>query len=140
MTTDRPDVLPDWRDRARGALVGVHAGDSLGATVEFQSAEACRARFSDGLRDIVGGGPFDWEPGAPTDDTDLTVVIARGYRDAAFARRTSSPARLNTWARGTPRVRLTSEARRRRRCAPTVAPAIRRRLGRPLTTRRRTGR
>lgn len=72
------------RDRARGALVGVHAGDSLGATLEFQSAESCWARYPNGLRDIVGGGPFNRAPGDPTDDTDLTVALARGYLDADF--------------------------------------------------------
>jgi ADP-ribosylglycohydrolase len=69
---------PRVRDRARGALVGVHAGDSLGATLEFASAESCWARYPDGLRDIVGGGAFDWAPGDPTDDTDLTVALACG--------------------------------------------------------------
>lgn len=74
----------DVRERACGALVGVHAGDSLGATLEFQPADACRARYPEGLRDIVGGGAFDWSPGDPTDDTDLTVALARGYLDAEF--------------------------------------------------------
>lgn len=72
------------RGRARGALVGVHAGDSLGATLEFESADACWSRYPDGLRDIVGGGPFNWAPGDPTDDTDLTLALARGYLDAGF--------------------------------------------------------
>lgn len=35
-------------DRARGALVGVHAGDSLGATLEFQPADTCWARYPGG--------------------------------------------------------------------------------------------
>lgn len=71
-------------DRARGAVLGVHAGDALGATLEFLPARECRLRHPDGLRDIVGGGPFGWAPGAPTDDTDLTWALARGYLDTGF--------------------------------------------------------
>lgn len=77
-------ITPDIRDRARGALLGVHAGDSLGATVEFQSASSVASRFPDGLRDIIGGGPFNWDAGDPTDDTDLTWAICQGYLDANF--------------------------------------------------------
>jgi ADP-ribosylglycohydrolase len=62
-----------------GALLGVHAGDALGATVEFSSWAAIRARYPDGLREIVGGGPFDWPPGHATDDTDLTRAVLLAY-------------------------------------------------------------
>jgi ADP-ribosylglycohydrolase len=63
------------RDRIAGALLGVHAGDSLGATVEFSPWRAIRDRYPGGLHDIVGGGPFGWPAGAATDDTDLTRAV-----------------------------------------------------------------
>jgi ADP-ribosylglycohydrolase len=66
-------------DRIAGALLGVHAGDSLGATLEFTSWQSIRARYPDGLRDIVGGGPFDWPAGYATDDTDLTRAVLLAY-------------------------------------------------------------
>jgi ADP-ribosylglycohydrolase len=66
-------------DRIAGALLGVHAGDSLGATLEFMSWQAIRARYPDGLRDIVGGGPFGWPAGHATDDTDLTRAVLLAY-------------------------------------------------------------
>jgi ADP-ribosylglycohydrolase len=66
-------------DRIAGALLGVHAGDSLGATLEFMSWQAIRARYPDGLRDIVGGGPFGWPAGYATDDTDLTRAVLLAY-------------------------------------------------------------
>lgn len=66
-------------DRVAGALLGVHAGDALGATVEFSSWATIRARYPDGPRDIVGGGPFDWPPGHATDDTDLTRAVLLAY-------------------------------------------------------------
>ncbi|GAB3842830.1 ADP-ribosylglycohydrolase family protein [Dactylosporangium cerinum] len=55
--------------------MGVHAGDALGAAVEFSSWASIRDRYPDGLRDIVGGGPFRWSPGDATDDTDLTRAV-----------------------------------------------------------------
>ncbi len=66
-------------DRIAGGLLGVHAGDSLGATVEFSPWANIRDRYPDGLREIVGGGPFDWPPGHGTDDTDLTRAVLLAY-------------------------------------------------------------
>jgi len=62
-------------DRVAGALLGVHAGDSLGATVEFDSWEYINFRYPNGIREIVGGGVFEWAPGQATDDTDLTRAV-----------------------------------------------------------------
>jgi ADP-ribosylglycohydrolase len=67
------------RDRVAGGLLGVHAGDALGATVEFSSWEAIRSRYPDGVTEIVGGGPFGWPPGHATDDTDLTRAVLLAY-------------------------------------------------------------
>lgn len=57
----------------------MHAGDALGAAVEFSSWEDIRARYPAGLREIVGGGPFGWPPGHATDDTDLTRAVLLAY-------------------------------------------------------------
>ena len=67
------------RDRIAGGLLGVHAGDALGATVEFSSWETIHAQYPVGVRDIVGGGPFRWPPGHATDDTDLTRAVLRAH-------------------------------------------------------------
>ena len=69
-------------DRAAGALLGVHAGDSLGATTEFSSPNPNPDTW---VRDIVGGGAFNWAPGDPTDDTDLTAAVVRAYTDLIAA-------------------------------------------------------
>lgn len=66
-------------DRAAGALLGVHAGDALGATVEFSSWAQIREQYPDGVRQIVGGGPFHWPAGHATDDTDLTRAVLLAY-------------------------------------------------------------
>lgn len=73
---------PAVLDRMTGALLGVHAGDSLGATVEFESWAAIRRRYPQGVRDVVGGGPFRWPAGHATDDTDLTRAVLLAHLDA----------------------------------------------------------
>jgi len=69
--------------RFAGALLGVHAGDSLGAAVEFDTWTLIRRAYPTGLRDIIGGGPFDWPAGHATDDTDLTRAVLLAYLDQA---------------------------------------------------------
>ena len=68
-------------DRFAGALLGVHVGDSLGATTEFTSRTQAQRMLPAGLDDaeIVGGGSFGWTAGAATDDTDLTLALVRAY-------------------------------------------------------------
>lgn len=58
-------------DKAKGILLGLHVGDSLGASLEF-----CDPRdITDLQTDIIGGGPFDWDIGEATDDTQLMIMI-----------------------------------------------------------------
>ncbi|KAH6612843.1 ADP-ribosylation/Crystallin J1 [Chaetomium sp. MPI-SDFR-AT-0129] len=87
---------PTRRDRILGALLGVHAGDSLGATVEFASWEDIRTDYPQGVRDIVGGGPFNWPVGHATDDTDLTRAVLLAYRDVAKHSQSNSPSTSST--------------------------------------------
>ena len=56
-------------DRIAGVLVGLAAGDALGAGYEFGPA-------FDGPVEMKGGGPFGWEPGEWTDDTQMAICIA----------------------------------------------------------------
>jgi ADP-ribosyl-[dinitrogen reductase] hydrolase len=64
--------------RYLGAMLGLAAGDALGATLEFMSREQVKARYPEVHRDLLGGGPFDWAPGAWTDDTQMAACVARG--------------------------------------------------------------
>jgi ADP-ribosyl-[dinitrogen reductase] hydrolase len=64
-------------DRARAALFGVAVGDALGATTEFMTPAQIRSRY--GVhREIVGGGWLKLPPGQVTDDTEMTLCVARG--------------------------------------------------------------
>lgn len=67
--------------RIVGALLGVHTGDSLGATLEFQTWSEIIRDHPNGLREIVGGSMFDWPAGHATDDTDLTRAVLLAYGD-----------------------------------------------------------
>ncbi|HET7459607.1 MAG TPA: ADP-ribosylglycohydrolase family protein [Longimicrobium sp.] len=64
-----PDV--STRDRYRGALAGLAAGDAVGTTAEFSPPGTFPP-----LTDMVGGGPFGQRPGEWTDDTSMALCLA----------------------------------------------------------------
>ena len=59
------------RDRFRGCLVGLAAGDALGTTLEFEPPGTFEP-----IDDMVGGGPFGLRPGQWTDDTSMALCLA----------------------------------------------------------------
>jgi ADP-ribosyl-[dinitrogen reductase] hydrolase len=59
---------PDY-DRCAGVLLGLAAGDALGAGYEF-------AHVPTGPVAMIGGGLGGWEPGEWTDDTQMALCIA----------------------------------------------------------------
>jgi ADP-ribosylglycohydrolase len=59
------------RDRYRGALLGLAAGDALGTTLEFK-----RPGTFAPIDDMVGGGPFGLDAGQWTDDTSMALCLA----------------------------------------------------------------
>lgn len=61
----------DRRERFRGALLGLAAGDAVGTTLEFE-----RPGSFTPITDMVGGGPFRLRPGEWTDDTSMALCLA----------------------------------------------------------------
>ena len=61
----------DIKDRYRGCLLGLACGDAIGTSVEFKQ----RGSFQK-VTDMVGGGPFNLEPGQWTDDTSMALCLA----------------------------------------------------------------
>lgn len=57
--------------RYTGCLLGLACGDAVGTAVEFSS----RGTFAP-VKDMLGGGPFDLEPGQWTDDTSMALCLA----------------------------------------------------------------
>lgn len=76
--------LPDVRQRARASLLGLAIGDALGATVEFMTASEIRAQH--GVhRKLTGGGWLRLRPGEVTDDTQMSMCIARSITTVGFS-------------------------------------------------------
>nr|BFD66894.1 ADP-ribosylglycohydrolase family protein [Bdellovibrio sp. HAGR004] len=67
----------EFQDRSLGMLWGAHCGDSLGATLEFGGPSLEPMQH----RNIIGQGPFNWTPGAATDDTDLMLLVLQALTD-----------------------------------------------------------
>jgi ADP-ribosyl-[dinitrogen reductase] hydrolase len=61
----------DLKERFRGCLLGLAVGDAVGTTVEFRP----RGSFEP-VTDMVGGGPFNLQPGQWTDDTSMALCLA----------------------------------------------------------------
>jgi ADP-ribosyl-[dinitrogen reductase] hydrolase len=94
-------LLPDVRDRARAAFLGLAVGDALGATVEFMTPGEIRARF--GVhREMVGGGWLHLRPGRVTDDTEMSLCIARALDAERGFSREAIAARFAAWLRAGP--------------------------------------
>lgn len=62
---------PTTRNRYRGCLLGLAAGDALGTTLEFTKPGTFEP-----IQDMVGGGPFGLKPGQWTDDTSMALCLA----------------------------------------------------------------
>ncbi|WP_439565061.1 ADP-ribosylglycohydrolase family protein [Microcella sp.] len=74
----RPSVSTD---RAAGVLLGLAAGDALGAGYEFGDPLPDAAVVG-----MMGGGGFGWAPGEWTDDTAMAVPIAQAAARGADLR------------------------------------------------------
>jgi len=75
--------MPDVRRRARGCLLGMAIGDALGATVEFMTRGEIQSQY--GVhRKLCGGGWLRLKPGQVTDDTEMSLCIARSIVDVGF--------------------------------------------------------
>ena len=120
-------------DRARGALLGLAAGDALGAALEWLSPEQITARYGGPLRDMVASGM--WAMGEWTDDTAMMLALGQslsdrdGYdEDDLFARYAvwirSGPKDVGSTVRGAlERARSADEARAPGRALPRASPA-----------------
>jgi ADP-ribosyl-[dinitrogen reductase] hydrolase len=95
-----PD-LADVRARARAAFLGLALGDALGATVEFMTPGEIRATH--GVhRDLVGGGWLHLKPGRVTDDTEMSLCIARSIAAEGHLDPKAVADRFVAWMRAGP--------------------------------------
>ena len=80
------------RDRFRGCLLGLAAGDALGTTLEFKSPGTF-----DPIDDMVGGGPFGLKPGQWTDDTSMALCLAASLIESRGFNATDQMERYVRW-------------------------------------------
>ena len=92
-----PTVTPrpapsDWHDRCRGALLGAAMGDALNLPAEAIPRWLARLRYPSGPAMRGGVVRFARRPGDVSDDTQLSICVARSisldgaYHGAWFAR------------------------------------------------------
>lgn len=62
------------RNKIAGAVYGYAIGDAMGATTEFMSKGAIEKMYGT-VKDIIGGGWLDLQPGEVTDDTQMTMCV-----------------------------------------------------------------
>lgn len=68
------------QDRYRGCLLGLAVGDALGAPLEFRDRSEIERDYGR-LREMIGGGWLNTVPGEYTDDTQMTLGIARSVAE-----------------------------------------------------------
>ncbi|NJD91386.1 MAG: ADP-ribosyl-[dinitrogen reductase] hydrolase [Geobacter sp.] len=73
--------MDDLLSRGRAVLLGGAVGDALGAPLEFMTAGEIQVKYGR-LDEMVGGGWLRLRPGQVTDDTEMTLCVARGIRAA----------------------------------------------------------
>ena len=88
--------MSDLRDRYRGALLGLAAGDAVGTTVEFSAPGSFAP-----VADMVGGGPFALKPGQWTDDTSMALCLAESLIECrGFDARDQMERYVRWWQQG----------------------------------------
>src|SRR5581483_3639850 len=65
------NIDPARLDRFRGCLIGLAIGDTVGTATEWKPYKSFKT-----ITDMVGGGPFNLEPGYWSDDTSMALCLA----------------------------------------------------------------
>lgn len=90
------------RDRYIGCLVGLATGDALGAPLEFMSRDEIAATHGE-VRELLGGGWLNVEPGEWTDDTQMTLAIATSITGRRVVDPPDIARRFVAWAASNPK-------------------------------------
>lgn len=90
------------RERFVGCLVGLAVGDALGAPLEFMPRAEIAATFGE-VKEMIGGGWLNVEPGEYTDDTQLARAIAESIVLRGRVEPTDLVERLIAWLRTGPK-------------------------------------
>ncbi|MHC0037533.1 ADP-ribosylglycohydrolase family protein [Pseudoneobacillus sp. C159] len=64
-------------DKMKGGLIGLALGDAMGVATEFMTPEQIQKEYGR-VTKILGGGVFGFQRGETSDDTAMTVAVAKG--------------------------------------------------------------
>lgn len=87
--------------RARGAFIGLAVGDALGAPVEFMTRGEIKDKYGV-LKEMVGGGWLRLKPGQVTDDTEMSLCLARAITRAGAWNLKDAADHLAGWLKSKP--------------------------------------
>jgi ADP-ribosyl-[dinitrogen reductase] hydrolase len=87
--------------RARAAFLGLALGDALGATTEFMTPMEIHRQYKI-HRNIVGGGWLHLKPGRVTDDTEMSLCVARAIVEHGGWELTAIADNFVSWMKGKP--------------------------------------
>jgi ADP-ribosyl-[dinitrogen reductase] hydrolase len=88
-------------NRGRAVLLGGAVGDALGAPVEFMTPGEIAAKYGR-LSEMVGGGWLRLKPGQITDDTEMTLCLARGIVNSAGWNLNAIASEFAAWLKSKP--------------------------------------
>ncbi len=97
ISMDKKDICK----RAEAAFFGLALGDALGATVDFMTPGEISARYGC-LKEIIGGGWLKLKAGQVTDDTQMTLCIARALDASNGWSLESIAENFSAWLRSKP--------------------------------------
>ncbi len=87
--------------RARASFLGLALGDALGATTEFLLPSEIRFRHKEHNK-IIGGGWLNLKAGQVTDDTEMSLCIARAIDETGGWDRVRIMELFAEWLKGRP--------------------------------------
>jgi ADP-ribosyl-[dinitrogen reductase] hydrolase len=87
--------------RATAAFLGLALGDALGATTEFMNPGEIRAKHKIHCK-LIGGGWLGLKPGQVTDDTEMSLALARAVVEKGGWNLQQIADNFVAWMRGKP--------------------------------------
>jgi ADP-ribosyl-[dinitrogen reductase] hydrolase len=91
----------DLLSSCKAVLLGVAVGDALGAPVEFMTPGEIATKYGR-LQEMVGGGWLRLKPGQVTDDTEMTLCLARGIVNSGEWNLKAIAGEFAAWLRSKP--------------------------------------
>lgn len=96
-----PATQSEIISRSRATLLGMAVGDALGGPVEFLTDTEIRAKYGV-LAEMAGGGWLRLKPGQVTDDTEMSLCVARAIVESGSFSLKAIADRFSAWLKTGP--------------------------------------